>query len=488
MSVQLLRNTRLWVTTGDPDASPARAVTQDNTWEVLLQDDFSFNQDSNSTDITLNEAGPRPTRGSARFNDSLNPADWNFSTYLRPYLDTGGDKDATNDKVLTPDYALWHSLASGSPLDITGDKGVTTNKTNMLVKFTDNQYHELTKVTLYYLVDTQWYKVENVQINQAEISIDIDGIGTTAWSGQGTKVIPLGKNTSTNAKRPFDPAATEFTMPDSIFNSASYIKNKLTTLYLTDITNPSSPKEYDIAITGGTITINNNISYLTPSTLSRLDTPIGSFTGSFEVTGSLEAYLRSEDYHSGTKNYAADLLQDQILGLGVTNKFKLAVCLGGVYTTASPGVVMVLPTAQVSVPSIETADVLGTTIEFKGVPTTLDAGDEIYLGFSPKYTKPEIDNLILSGDGNNNYIPDPTITTQPTNESLNAGTQLSLTVAGTNIARTQWYHNDVPIPSATGIKYTKARATAQDAGKYKVIVYNTGGEFLESNEVTITIN
>lgn len=404
MSVQLLRNTRLWVST----AGVGETISGSNTWEVLIQDDFSFNQDGNTSDINLNEAGPKPTRGSARFNESLNPADWSFSTYLRPYVDDKGNADPADDLVLVPDYALWHSLASGSPLDVTANKGVHSNKTNMLVKFNDNQYHELTKVTLYYLVDKQWYKISDVQIGQAEISVDIDGIGMTTWTGQGTKIVPLG------TVAPFAHTTPEFTMSDKIFNCASWIKNKLTSLVVIDNEDPS--KQYDITITGGSITINNNITYLTPNTLSRVDTPIGSFTGTFEVSGSLEAYLRSKDsFDSSGKLYVADLLATLLPSIGnncatrksipVTTSYKIGICLGGIYDTAAPGVVIVVPTAQLSVPSIETADILGTSIEFKGIPTELDAGDEVYLGMSPKYTRAEITALLESGDGDNAYIP-----------------------------------------------------------------------------------
>lgn len=386
MTVQILRNTRLWVSTAIKD----QVVTKDNTWEVLIQDDFAFNQDSNFTDINLNEAGPKPTRGSKRYNDSLNPADWNFSTYLRPYMDDAGTgSDDKDDYVLTPDYALWHSLASGSPMDIKGNKGVTANKVNMLVKFTDNQYHELNKVTLFYLVDNVWYRIHDVQINTAEVSVDIDGIGMTNWTGQGTKVEPL-------TTQPFDPASADFSFPEKIFEDASYIKNKLSVIKIWD--NNDSDKYYDIPVTGSTITITNNITYLTPSTLSRLDLPIGSFTGTFEVTASLQAYLRNKSV-GNLNDRAAELLAKMLKSRAITNSFKVALCLGGEYDTPAPGVVFVIPTAHLSVPTIETADVLGTTIELKGIPTALDAGDEVYVGMSPVYTKTIITNLINTGDG-----------------------------------------------------------------------------------------
>lgn len=472
MGVQLLRNTRLWVTTAgkQPDGSFATPQAA-NTWEVLIQDDFSFNQDGNTTDITLNEAGPKPTRGSARYNDSLNPADWSFSTYLRPY------EDSTQSVVLTPDYALWHSLASGSPLDLSNEEGVEANSTNMLVRFTDNQFHELNSVTLYYLVDTQWYRIEEVQINQAEISIDIDGIGLTNWTGQGTRITPLGTNA------PFAHTTPDFTLSDEICIGASYIRNKLTTLYVRDNEDLST---YNIPITGGTITINNNITYLTPSTLSKLDIPIGSFTGSFEVTGSLEAYLRTRDT-GDTQDAAAELLAKLITARDITNSFTIGIEMGGRSSAGQPGVVAVMPRAHVSIPTTETADVLGTTIEFRGIPSNLSAGDEIYLGMAPQYTSDQITSLRQSGDGADSIIALPSISVQPVGGSTTAGDTLTLSVTATGASTYQWYKDGVALAGETASTYTKASADQDDAGSYFVAVINSASDRVDSNVVTVSI-
>lgn len=490
-SIQLLRNSRLWVTTGDPEATPAVPITPENTWEILLQSDFSLSQDSNSTDITLNEGGDRPTRGSARFEDSLNPAEWSFSTYLLPYLADQGNADPLDDVILTPDVALWHSLASGQPFNLSDNYGVKTNKTNLIVNFASNQFHELNKLTFYWLIDSQWYKIEKAQINQAEISVDMDGIGMVSWSGQGTQQISLGENSSRNDKRPFDPQNPDYSISPAYFRKlqGSYIKNKLTTLYIKDV---ETGKSYNIPVTGSSLTINNNITYLTPSTLSRVDVPIGSFTGSFEVTGSLEAYLRSAnplDYMDpNAPNYAATLQDDLLSKLAVTNKFEVSICMGGVYDSPAPGVVLTMPHAHLSMPSTETEDVLSTTIEFKAIPSDMSAGDEIYIGMSPKYIRGEIDSLRESGDGNNFYIDNPTITLQPSNESVNVGDTLTLTVTGDNVTSTQWFKDDYPIPNANGTTFSVSDVTEDYAGVYFVRVFNEGMEYLDSDTVTVQVN
>lgn len=371
MSVQLLRGTRVWAST------VTSGFTAANTVEILVQDDISFSQDSNVTDITVNEAGPKPTRGSKRFNDSLNPAEWSFSTYILSYV------DPVDDLVKLPDLMLWQGLCSGSPINLAGTNAVHTNETNLMVNFKDNAYHELLMIQFYILVDKVWYHIKDCQINQAEINVDIEDIGLVAWSGNGRQIEQL-------TAAPFDVATLGMTDAQYALLQESYLKNKLTILKMTDM---DSSKSYDIPITGGSLTINNNVTYLTPNTLSRVDIPIGSFTGSFEVTGSLTAYLNDKALGS------AVLYKDLITSLKSINKFEIAIILGGEYDVKRPAAVLVAKQAHVNIPSIETDDVLGTSVEFKAIPTELDAGDEAFLGFSPTYTKTSIAKFIATGDG-----------------------------------------------------------------------------------------
>ncbi|AXC43060.1 major tail protein [Salmonella phage S124] len=371
MSLQLLRNTRIFVST------VKTGHTKENTQEILVQDDISWGQDSNSTDITVNEAGPRPTRGSKRFNDSLNAAEWSFSTYILPYA------DKTTGKQIVPDYMLWHALSSGKPIDLDGDTGAHTNETNFMVNFKDNAYHELAMLHIYILTDKAWSYIDSCQINQAEVNVDIEDIGRVTWSGNGNQLIPLDS-------QPFDPDTVGIDDETYMTIQSSYIKNKLTILKIKDM---DSGKAYDIPITGGSFTINNNITYLTPNIMSRVNIPIGSFTGAFELTGSLTAYLNDKALGS------MDLYKDLIKTLKVVNRFEIALVLGGEYDDERPAAVLVAKQAHVNIPTIETDDVLGTSVEFKAIPTDLDTGDEGYLGFSNKYTKTTIANLIATGDG-----------------------------------------------------------------------------------------
>ena len=374
MQVQLLRNTRVFVST------VTTGFTKANTFEILVGDDLSFGQTSTNTDITLDEAGPKPTRGSRRFRDAIDPGEWSFSNYILPIQ--AADAGAI---VSTPDQILWHCLASGSPYAPgTKEKGVYQDKMNQVVSFKDSQYHELSKAHLYMLVDSLWFKASDIQVNTAEISVDISDIARVTWSGNAGLIEPL-------ASQPFDPAVVGITDAEFVRLQNSYIKNKLSILKV--VNNAPSGLTYDqIGITAANITISNNISYLTPSTLNRVDRPIGYFTGGLDVSGSLECYLND------VANGSSDLWKLLTQMTGTVNSFKIQLMIGGYYASNMvPGVVVHLPAAHLSVPELQTEDAMGLSIEFKGIGSDMAAGDEVRFCMAPNLNKTKIDQFLTSG-------------------------------------------------------------------------------------------
>ena len=89
-------------------------------WEIPVLDGFSFSQATNSSEVTLSEmesTGGVSRRGRRMFNDSLAPAEWSFSTYMRPFTSAGADDAAgqvggkfasvTADNHHAVEEALW---------------------------------------------------------------------------------------------------------------------------------------------------------------------------------------------------------------------------------------------------------------------------------------------------------------------------------------------------------------------------------------------
>ena len=125
MALNLSRNTRVFFTTNVnatngilTDANTG--FTSSNTYELQVLDGYSFTQGTNSTAITISEAGNTPTRGSRNFNTALNPVDFSFSTYIRPLKASG-----TN--VTAIEGVLWNALTSATAVDYPATSSLTAN-------------------------------------------------------------------------------------------------------------------------------------------------------------------------------------------------------------------------------------------------------------------------------------------------------------------------------------------------------------------------
>ena len=374
-----------------------------NTFKIGVLDGYSFSQANESTDVTISEAGSAPNRGSKRFNDSLAPAEWSFQTYARPFKHGANSFRAAD----TMDYAeniLWAAL-SGQVMT-TADKdtnsGNTTNSgnkyngtTDAQVNFLSSDAHELLKLQIYFALENTTYRLNECQVNQVEIDFSIDGIATLSWSGNATSIDQL---TNSAAGAIEDPSkANEFTVSGSGkaqittsvekfnfvdvsgTNDADYLRNKLSSLTLANAVQGGGSSAggldavaaYDISIIGGSITVANNITYLTPETLGIVDQPIGSFTGTRQVSGTLNCYLDTKS------NGSNELLKNLSAATNlVTNSFDMSLFMGG-GSSATPVIEFDIPKAHIQIPVIEVADVISTNIEFMALGTTISSTNEM---------------------------------------------------------------------------------------------------------------
>lgn len=382
MAINLSRNTRLWVSTVDTGNNNS------NTFEIPIQEGYSLSQAVSSSDISVSEAGPTPIRGSKRFNDSLEPVEWSFSTYITPYVGAA----AAGSKVLLVDAILWQALAvkRGATMDFEAGAHVVGDADSFNISFLNNSGHVMTELFLFFKIDNTFYKVKQAQVSSAELSVDIEDIAMISWSGQATEIETLASApawVATAVPAGYDVAGVAAGYVPVPTNK-KYILNKLTTMTMNapDIA-PSQTAltaNYSIPITGASISINNNITFVTPNTLSEVDKPIGSFTGAFEVTGSIDAYLRTSSGATGAVGLpytSADLLSHMTSATGlakVANATAVVISLGGI-ETGKPAFVITMPTLHLAVPNFNIEDVVSTSIEFKAIPNSADlvSGSEL---------------------------------------------------------------------------------------------------------------
>jgi len=104
--------------------------------------------------------------------------------------------------------------------------------------------------------------------------------------------------------------------------------------------------------------------------------------------------------------------------------------------------------------------------------------------------------LSLSGCGGGSQptsvssATDPTITMQPTSQSVTAGQTATFAVAATGTAplRYQWQKNGTNIAGATASTYTTPSTTSSDNGSQFTVVVNNAAGSVTSNRATITVN
>lgn len=437
MAINLTRNSKVYLSTNVDSVTgtftdAVNSAVQASLFEIQVLDGFSFGQNTETQQITVNEAGASPVRGSRTFNTALAPVDWSITTYVRPIRATG--------RVSATERVLWNAMFGTGAIDSTGistsniTRGSTTTSVatatgnfssvavgdilnfngstqsadwnqparvlsiggtvSASVEFlkapgtaatttsgavlgytgswaqsasaTGNfsytstmgsQKNQLQKFALLFVVDNTTYCVDNCAINQASIDFGIDQIAQIAWTGQGTTLKQMTAAT----------AAVLAASATTVVSTANYITNKLSTMTLQSRiggADNTASTSYTVAITGGNLTINNNITYLTPANLGVVNTPIQYFTGTRSISGNVTAYLKT-----GTTGDAGSLLNALLTGTDTEPKFKSIIHMGATSgQTAVPRLDFEMNGTMLQIPTVEIQDVVSTTINFVAQP------------------------------------------------------------------------------------------------------------------------
>jgi hypothetical protein len=215
------------------------------------------------------------------------------------------------------------------------------------------------------VLDDATFVIDNCVMDSATMDFGLDTIATIQWAGKASAIRQFGKTNladnlglkKTVATSASDsPFIGEAVLKDT---RAAYLANKLSTITLYKDINGSTTGPYDIALTGGNVTISNNVTYLTPSNLGVVNQPITYFTGTRSVTGSVNAYLR-------TGVLSATALYNALITASVSDvnpAYNLKMSIGGT-ATASTRVDLIMPAVVLQIPTIATEQIISTTIGF----------------------------------------------------------------------------------------------------------------------------
>jgi hypothetical protein len=247
-------------------------------------------------------------------------------TYLT-VPDVAGGTTATATAI-TLDKAAWVEMpVAGSNVTYTELTSAFSNKNQMQA------------IGFIFVVDNSTYVIENCALDQAQIDFGLDAIAMVAWTAKGTKLIQVNSNSVlTDSNAGTDSATVVFTVGNLLgtaqgkVTTANYITNKLSTVQVkSNIGNVADTggTAYSVVLTGGSITVANNITYVTPNNIGVVNIPIGYFTGNRAISGTMNAYLRT-----GT-NETAQLLTDILSGAATATdtKYRMQIEVGGLSNT-----------------------------------------------------------------------------------------------------------------------------------------------------------
>lgn len=255
-------------------------------------------------------------------------------------------------------------------------------------------------------------KLTEAVVNEASIDFEIDGIATIAWSGQCSEVLdfsgsvrqdddlPASADTTldgstmaigdvwldsndghrlyvmTNVTSSSE-AATPYAVNEAITDTSNFIRNRLTTLTVNGTnTNGLLNAGYDLTLTGGNVSVSNNVTFITPEEIGLVNVPIGHVTGTRSVTGSFTCYLSvNSAARDGSGDKSRDLFEDlRALTTTVTNNVALTFSIGG---ASGKRLEIVCPTAHLEIPTHSIEDVISLETSFQALPATIDNTNEV---------------------------------------------------------------------------------------------------------------
>ena len=307
------------------------------------------------------------------------------------------------------------------------------------IVMTESNRAALHPLHFYFVIDTDAndpivYKITEAVINEVTIDFDVEGIATLNWSGMAkeiedrsqnirvqaaapasgnmtsnVKTTLNGSNTSTNLATGdlvFDTSNTNGTavwlvsstpagssehalqaIDEAITSTNTFIRNRLTSIDITADNktifpggmNANSDGKYNLALTGGSFTISNNITYLVPDELGFVNKPLEHVTGARNVTGAATCYLTlsDTDQTSGTsRQFFNDLVSTDAMSQ-VVNKFAVTLKIGGSAQAGTPSMVVQMDNVHFEVPSHSVEDVISLESNFHALPTDFGTANEI---------------------------------------------------------------------------------------------------------------
>jgi hypothetical protein len=364
------------------EGSPNKVTSGDSLlWNALMSDTaiVAATAITGETTVSLNTAGlvtiagaamtPLPTVGDYIVLSGV--ASTTSDTGQDKYMNSAGKVVTSTTTSITVQLINHAAVAATGVLTAAGIaySKCAWNESNLTYSQITSglsDRNQLQKFGMLFLVDNVMYAVDNASLGQVTIDFGLDAIATAQWTGQATALRQFGIDLTALAGT-FGNGSTANTGSGAYLaagTTGKYITNKISTITLKAVkaigTSVTAGKEYLVPITGGSITVNNNINYITPAILGVVNTPVTYYTGTRAISGTVTAYLRT-----GSAVESGKLLSDLLAEATTTTEpmFSLSMNIGGV-TSTNPRVIIDMPSISLGIPTIDVQQVVSTTINF----------------------------------------------------------------------------------------------------------------------------
>ena len=426
-------------TTGVAGSAADVITIEKPVYEIPVLDGFSFTQATNASEVALSEmsdATGTSRRGRRMFTDSYAPAEWSFSTYVRPYKAAGSvaGNPHTANHVHCVEEILWALFAGDANKEDDGDgfaaaptaagtnSYMLSDATNLDVNFSQSNKTELGTADIFFALGganassvTKAVVTSNAA-NQAVIVVPnntgiangdivtIDGskVGVVA-SGAGTNNITL----TDNIGSVIDGTTTAVNVTFSrqlVYKIAKAVVDGIAQINWSGMgtviseTDPVSPTINEgitatdsfirnrltslsavSAVSGTSITYDLTLTGGSVTFTNNLTfiTPeqLGQVNQPFaHVTGGRSIGGSFTCYLNTGDDASAELFNDLVAAnTTITNSFALTFKVGGAST---PRLEITCPTSHLELPSHSIEDVIAVETTFHALPSTISGTDE----------------------------------------------------------------------------------------------------------------
>jgi hypothetical protein len=414
-------------------------------WEIPVMSGFSFSQGNTTSEVVLKEMATSAgvsRRGRRVFNDALAPADWSFSTYIRPFVSPSQSAinatamvANTGYKILSAGDTVWatfgasagtagtYFVANGagtgtgtvypaSVADVSTNHhaveevlwaqfvGIGTytptsftflnfeapNATDLDINFTGGNNISLGEFDLYFVLgatydgDRDYDDVALDDVLVYKVANCIINQANVNFDVDGIAMVEWsGMGTVISKEANFD-ARTAITQ--GVTSTSNFIRNKLTALTMVAANTTAYPGEG----VAGTYTITltgGSISFSNNATFLTPETlgVVNRPIGHIAGNKSVTGNFTAYiEEVAGDTGTSGQLLADALADLTtVTNSFNLTFILGGVSNT--PRFHINLPTAHLEIPKVQSDDIISVDIAFHGLPSTISGTNEATLKY-----------------------------------------------------------------------------------------------------------